>query len=246
MGEVSPAVQGQIALRDAHGLILLGGCSGSAAFWPAWSHAESVRRPCSSFLVLGMLAGADGLIGIPVHDFRAAYLVGSVALAIILFEGGVKMPLARLRTVFWPALLLATVGVALTAGVLGVCIALLFGVSLPAAILVGLPPRRLMRRRSTRCCAEQGLPCRRAFPHCLRQSPVSTIRCPSFSPALLLHIIVSPQNLSVGERRPSSVHARRWLAVRCLVSAGGWLLAFALRVLRLDHAVAGSSSSPAR
>ena len=174
-------VQGQIALRDAHGLILLGGLLGVCSILAGLVSRRIGAPTLLVFLVLGMLAGADGLIGIPVHDFRAAYLVGSVALAIILFEGGVKMPLARLRTVFWPALLLATVGVALTAGVLGACIALLFGVSLPAAILVGLPPRRLMRRPSTRCCAEQGLLCRRAFPHCWRQSPVSTIRCPSSS-----------------------------------------------------------------
>ena len=44
------------------------------------------------FLVLGMLAGEDGIGGLHFSNFRLTFAVGSVALAIILFEGGLKMP----------------------------------------------------------------------------------------------------------------------------------------------------------
>ena len=47
-----------------------------------------------------------GVLGIPFEDFTSAYLIGSVALAVILFEGGLKTPVSMLRLAFWPAALL--------------------------------------------------------------------------------------------------------------------------------------------
>ena len=230
-------VQGQIALRDAHGLILLGGLLGVCSILAGLVSRRIGAPTLLVFLVLGMLAGADGLIGIPVHDFRAAYLVGSVALAIILFEGGVKMPLARLRTVFWPALLLATVGVALTAGVLGACIALLFGVSLPAAILVGAAAAPTDAAAVNTLLRRAGVALPPRLPALLEAESGFNDPMSIFLTALLLHIIVSPQNLSVGGA--VLLFTREMAGGAVLGVVGGWLLAFALRVLRLDHAVAG-------
>ena len=67
------------------------------------------------FLGLGMLAGEDGPGGIRFDDFQLTYLVGSCALALILFDGGLRTPRANLRLALWPALALATVGVLATA-----------------------------------------------------------------------------------------------------------------------------------
>ena len=67
------------------------------------------------FLILGM-AGEVGL-GIKFDDVRTAYLVGSVALALILFDGGLRTRFSTFRSVLGPALTLATVGV-LTSAVL--------------------------------------------------------------------------------------------------------------------------------
>jgi cell volume regulation protein A len=71
------------------------------------------------FLGLGMLAGVDGPGGIPFDDFRATYLAGSVALAIILFDGGLRTPRETFQLAMWPSLSLATVGVLVTAAIAG-------------------------------------------------------------------------------------------------------------------------------
>ena len=59
------------------------------------------------FLVIGMLAGEDGPGGIAFSDYRLTYLIGSLALAVILFDGGLRTKLGHLRGAVRPALLLA-------------------------------------------------------------------------------------------------------------------------------------------
>ncbi len=69
------------------------------------------------FLLLGVLAGEPGPGGIKFDDVRTAYLAGSVALALILFDGGLRTRFASIRTVLAPSVTLATIGVVLTAAV---------------------------------------------------------------------------------------------------------------------------------
>ncbi len=71
------------------------------------------------FLLVGLAAGEDGLGGIEFEDASTAYFIGSVALAIILFDSGFRTRLSTLRLAAGPALVLATFGVALTAGLVG-------------------------------------------------------------------------------------------------------------------------------
>jgi cell volume regulation protein A len=89
------------------------------------------------FLVLGMLAGEDGPGGIQFDDFRFAYQFGSVALAVILFDGGLRTTYQRIRAVIGAALLLATVGVLITALVTGAAAYLLLGLGPTEALLMG-------------------------------------------------------------------------------------------------------------
>ena len=72
------------------------------------------------FLVIGMLAGSEGIGGIAFEDYGFAFRLGTLALALILFDGGLNTPLGALRRSWAPAGLLATVGVALTAGLVAV------------------------------------------------------------------------------------------------------------------------------
>ena len=69
------------------------------------------------FLLVGMLAGEEGLGGIVFENYALAHGVGTVALALILFDGGLRTDLAQFRAVRAPALMLASVGVFLTAAI---------------------------------------------------------------------------------------------------------------------------------
>lgn len=82
------------------------------------------------FLLLGLLLGVDGPGGIRYSDTRFTYLVGSLALAIILFDGGLRTRAAQVQGSVKPALLLATVGVVATAAL----------TALAASKLLDLPP----------------------------------------------------------------------------------------------------------
>src|SRR5215831_10478413 len=67
------------------------------------------------FLVIGILAGDSGPGHLEFDDVRTTYLVGSVALALILFDGGLRTRFQNIRTVLAPSMVLATIGVLLTA-----------------------------------------------------------------------------------------------------------------------------------
>src|SRR5437870_12455928 len=66
------------------------------------------------FLLIGMLAGDSGPGQIQFDDVRTTYLVGSVALALILFDGGLRTRFQSIRAVLAPSMVLATVGVLFT------------------------------------------------------------------------------------------------------------------------------------
>ncbi|WP_161974448.1 potassium/proton antiporter [Piscinibacter terrae] len=71
------------------------------------------------FLLAGMLAGVDGPGGVNFDSPLLSAWVGNVALAMILLEGGLNTRMSTFKRGFRPAVLLATVGVAITAGIVG-------------------------------------------------------------------------------------------------------------------------------
>src|SRR6185437_10383819 len=67
------------------------------------------------FLLIGMLAGNAGPGHLQFDDLRTTYLVGSVALALILFDGGLRTRFQNISAVLLPSMVLATIGVLVTA-----------------------------------------------------------------------------------------------------------------------------------
>jgi cell volume regulation protein A len=70
------------------------------------------------FLLVGMLAGEEGLGGIVFENYELAHGFGTLALAVILFDGGLRTDIRQFRAVMAPALTLASLGVVLTAGII--------------------------------------------------------------------------------------------------------------------------------
>jgi cell volume regulation protein A len=89
------------------------------------------------FLVIGMLAREEGSVGMAFSDYRLTYIIGSLALAVILFDGGLRTKFASFRVALRPALVLATAGVVLTAAIAGIVAMLLLGLSVLEGLLLG-------------------------------------------------------------------------------------------------------------
>lgn len=89
------------------------------------------------FLALGMLAGSDGPGGIYFDNAWLSQGLGTVALAFILFAGGLETDAHTVKKVMKPAISLATFGVFVTALVTGVCARYALGISWLESLLIG-------------------------------------------------------------------------------------------------------------
>lgn len=81
------------------------------------------------FLVVGMLAGSEGPGGLSFENYALAHGIGTAALVLILFDGGLRTDISTFRRVLAPSLVLATAGVLLTAA----------GVAVASRVLLDLP-----------------------------------------------------------------------------------------------------------
>src|SRR5947207_5042465 len=85
----------------------------------------------------GMAIGSDGAGWIDFNDYRLARTIGVIALALILFEGGLNAGIGEIRPVLAPALSLAVVGTLATALIAGLAAAWLFDLPVPEGLLLG-------------------------------------------------------------------------------------------------------------
>jgi len=223
-------------MAQSHKMILLGGALGLLSIIAGVISRRVGAPVLLVFLALGMLVGDEHLLGIPFDDFTSAYLIGSVALAVILFEGGLKTPVSMLRLAFWPAAVLATIGVGVTAGVLGAAVSLIDGVPVMAALLAGAAAAPtdaaavavLLRR------AGAALP-QRLFALLEVESglndPMSV-----FLTFLLLRLIAEPGSVGVGDA--VLLFLEEMAGGAALGLAGGWLLAQSLKRLPIEASLA--------
>jgi cell volume regulation protein A len=124
-------------MESAHEAILAVGALMLAAIIAGLLSVRAKAPLLLVFLGLGMLAGEDGPGGIVFDDFHLTYLFGSIALVVILFEGGLKTSASMIRVAGLPALALATIGTGITAGIVGAATAFLADVDWHAGFLLG-------------------------------------------------------------------------------------------------------------
>jgi cell volume regulation protein A len=113
------------------GALMVAGLAASLA-------ADRLRVPgLVLFLGLGMAIGSDGTGWIDFSNYELARTIGVVALALILFEGGLTTSFREIRSVAAPALSLAFLGTLMTALIAGVVATWLFDLSLLEGLLLG-------------------------------------------------------------------------------------------------------------
>jgi potassium/hydrogen antiporter len=121
--------EGQLAL--VVGVLLAAGLAASLA-------AGRLRMPgLVLVLLLGMAIGSDGTGWIEFGDFELARQIGVVALALILFEGGLSTGFGEIKPVLGASIALATIGTLITAGITAVAAGLLFDLEPLEALLLG-------------------------------------------------------------------------------------------------------------
>ncbi len=116
--------------------ILIGAGLVMAAVFTSWFAFRFGAPILLIFLAIGLLAGEDGL-GIEFDNSQAAYFLGSLALAIILFDSGFGTKLSTFRQAARPAIVLATLGVLLTTALVAVAARLALGFPWLQSLLLG-------------------------------------------------------------------------------------------------------------
>ncbi|HTR74612.1 MAG TPA: potassium/proton antiporter [Solirubrobacterales bacterium] len=113
------------------GVLLAAGIAGALL-------ADQVRVPALLlFLGLGMLAGSEGIGGIDFQNYDLARTLGTIALVLILFEGGLTSGWSEIRPVLGTAASLATLGTLATALLAGVAAKVIFDLTWLEGLIVG-------------------------------------------------------------------------------------------------------------
>jgi potassium/hydrogen antiporter len=202
------------------------------------------------FLIVGVLAGAEGIGHIPFNDYHFAFRLGTTALVLILFDGGLNTSLSSARAVMFPAAVLATVGVIATAGLVAVA-AHAIGVAWPLALLLGAivsstdaaavfsvltaTGTRLRQRVGLTLEVESGL-----------NDPMAVILTTALTAGLVTGGELSPLAMAIEVVREMVVgavagiaiaYAGRWLILRIRLPAAGLYPAFTLAIACLSFGV---------
>jgi cell volume regulation protein A len=118
-------------------ILLVGGVLTLVSIWSSKFTGPIGVPVLVVYLLIGMLAGSEGLGGIEFEEYALAHTIGTVALAVILFDGGLRTSFQSVKAGWKPAAVLATVGVFATAVLTGVAAAYVLGVPLMYGLLLG-------------------------------------------------------------------------------------------------------------
>jgi cell volume regulation protein A len=185
------------------------------------------------FLLVGMLAGSEGLGQIPFEDYGLTFRIGTVALALILFDGGLNTRVASLRRVLAPATALATAGVAGTAAVMAIG-ARALGLGWAESLLVGAIASSTDAAAVFSVLRGAGLNIRQRLAHLLEvesgvNDPMAVILTLAVTSALAAGERPGPRialdvvlQLAIGLAGGIGIgHVGRWLLGRAKLSASG-------------------------
>lgn len=196
------------------------------------------------FLVIGMLAGEDGPGGIVFSNYQLTYALGSLALAVILFDGGLRTRLSQVRGALAPAATLATLGVVVTAGLTGLAARVLLGLDWVPALLIGAVVASTDAAAVFFLLRANGLHLQRRVGATLEVESGSNDPMAVFLTLLMVSLALSPEGLSA---LPLLMSLLQQLGVGALLGVlGGLLLAQALNRLALPaglHPVLAVSSA---
>jgi cell volume regulation protein A len=186
------------------------------------------------FLVIGLLAGVDGPGGIAFDDSSGTYFVGSLALAVILFHSGFETRWQTLRSAAGPAVVLATLGVLLTAGLLGAVAHLLLRLPWPDALLLGAIVSSTDAAAVFFLLRVGGITIRDRVRSTLEVESGSNDPMAIFLVVVLLDLILSGAGLDT--LGPSLLHAFALQMGLGLAAglAGGWLIVKGINLIELE------------
>jgi cell volume regulation protein A len=213
-------------------LILLGGLLLLLSVFAGAVSARLGAPLLLAFLGLGMLAGEDGPGHIRFDDFRTSYLIGSAALAVILFDGGLATRWTHVRRLLAPSALLATVGVAVTAGIVGATAHYGFAVPWAGSLLVGAVVAPTDAAAVASVLHMQKLD--------LRPRVAAVLELESgFNDPMAVFATLALVEVIQHEAGASWAHAGELFGIQLLGgiaigAAGGWALLFLFRRLNLD------------
>jgi potassium/hydrogen antiporter len=185
------------------------------------------------FLAVGMLAGEDGPGGLQFDNVGLAHGIGTVALALILFDGGLQTRRESLHLAWKPALALATIGVLVTAGVTGLAASWMLGLPLPVGLLLGSIVASTDAAAVFSVLRSQGL-------H-LRERVASTLEVESGSnDPMAIFLTIGLVEVLTGQREPGWSLAALFvtqMGVGALVGlAAGWLAVRLINAINLEAA----------
>ncbi|HEY3405119.1 MAG TPA: potassium/proton antiporter [Ohtaekwangia sp.] len=89
------------------------------------------------FLIIGMLAGSEGIGGIYFNEPKTAQFLGVISLTFILFSGGLETKIESIRPIIWDGISLATIGTLITAVSVGIFSTYVLDFTIPEGLLLG-------------------------------------------------------------------------------------------------------------